>query len=175
MELFAPNQGVQPGRFGDHTRRRLVLLLRHQLKEHVQSLPAVGSTGEAERRMTKSLAVSAVHAVTILVGSYLELAQEPAQRNAGQQHPMTFFVTSVGMGKGADLGGLAGADAHCQALAAAVGAGNHTWHAYLSTQARGNQPAVNARDRIGQGPWYNSKGGRLAQGLPDLQGDHLEP
>ena len=68
---------------------------------------------------------------------------------------MTFFVTSVGIGKGGDLGGLAGADAHCQTLAAAVGAGGHTWHAYLSTQARPGQPAVNARDRIGTGPWFN--------------------
>ena len=68
---------------------------------------------------------------------------------------MTFFVTSVGISKGGNLGGLAGADAHCQALATAVGAGGHTWHAYLSTQARPGQPAVNARDRIGKGPWFN--------------------
>ena len=87
---------------------------------------------------------------------------------------MTFFVTSVGIGKGGDLGGLAGADAHCQALAAAVGAGGHTWHAYLSTQARPGQPAVNARDRIGTGPWYNAKSGRIAQSVADLHGDTLE-
>src|ERR1700720_49214 len=68
---------------------------------------------------------------------------------------MTFFVTSVGISKGGNLGGLAGADAHCQALATAVGAGGHTWHAYLSTQTRPRQPAVNARDRIGKGPWFN--------------------
>ncbi|MGE5337783.1 MAG: hypothetical protein ACM3PU_08135, partial [Gemmatimonadota bacterium] len=70
---------------------------------------------------------------------------------------MTFFVTSIGLGKGANLGGLEGADRHCQALASAVGAGNHTWHAYLSTQApKFTDPsAVNARDRIGTGPWYN--------------------
>ena len=68
---------------------------------------------------------------------------------------MSFFVTSVGNGDGANLGGLAGADAHCQALAAAVGAGDKTWHAYLSTQAANGQPAVNARDRIGSGPWYH--------------------
>src|SRR5258708_35431446 len=87
---------------------------------------------------------------------------------------MTFFVTSVGLAKGANLGGLAAADAHCLALATAVGAGNHTWHAYLSTQARGGQPAVNARDRIGQGPWYNAKGAAIAQNLADLHGDTLE-
>ena len=68
---------------------------------------------------------------------------------------MSFFVTSQSLGKGADLGGLAGADAHCQALAASVGAGGKTWHAYLSTQGPG---AVNARDRIGKGPWVNAKG-----------------
>src|SRR6266550_6627914 len=112
--------------------------------------------------------------MTIQLGTYLAVAQEPVPRNAGQQHPMTFFVTSVGMGKGADLGGLAGADAHCRALALAVGADNRTWHAYLSTQASGNQPTVNARDRIGQGPWYNSKGAAIAQSVADLHGDTLE-
>ncbi|MCY3729805.1 MAG: hypothetical protein OXF98_00555, partial [Rhodospirillaceae bacterium] len=70
---------------------------------------------------------------------------------------MTFFVTSEPIGDGGNLGGLQGADAHCQALAAAVGAGDKTWRAYLSTQARPGQPAVNARDRIGEGPWYHSK------------------
>ena len=70
---------------------------------------------------------------------------------------MTFFVTSEPIGDGGNLGGLEGADAHCQALAAAVGAGDKTWRAYLSTQARPGQPAVNARDRIGTGPWYHAK------------------
>ena len=72
-------------------------------------------------------------------------------------HPMTFFVTSEPIGNGGNLGGLAGADAHCQKLAAIVGRGNKTWRAYLSTQARPGQPAVNARDRIGNGPWYSAK------------------
>jgi hypothetical protein len=99
-----------------------------------------------------------------------------AQANQGKQPPppMSFFVTSVGMGKGADLGGLAGADQHCQRLAAAVGAGNRTWRAYLSTQAANGQPAVNARDRIGEGPWYNAKGMRIANNLAELHGDTLE-
>jgi hypothetical protein len=88
--------------------------------------------------------------------------------------PMTFFVTSEGSGKGGDLGGLKGADARCQMLAAAAGAGNRTWHAYLSTQAAESQPAVNARDRIGKGPWYNSKGARVAKDVGDLHGDTLE-
>src|SRR6202521_4465895 len=87
---------------------------------------------------------------------------------------MTFFVTSVGISKGGNLGGLAGADAHCLALATAVGAGNHTWHAYLSTQARPGQPAINARDRIGTGPWYNVKGEMIAPDLAHLHGDTME-
>jgi hypothetical protein len=80
-----------------------------------------------------------------------------AGASAQQQAPnMTFFVTSAGPGKGADLGGLAGADAHCQQLAASVGAGGKTWRAYLSTNAAAQGGAVNARDRIGKGPWQNS-------------------
>lgn len=82
-----------------------------------------------------------------------------------QQVSMSFFVTSHGPGKGADLGGLAGADAHCQTLAASVGAGGKTWHAYLSTQGPG---AVNARDRIGKGPWMNAKGVVVATNVEDL-------
>jgi hypothetical protein len=88
--------------------------------------------------------------------------------------PMTFFVTSEPIGDGGNLGGLAGADAHCQKLAAAVGAGNRTWHAYLSTQTRPGQPAVNARDRIGAGPWYNFEGVMIARDLAHLHGDTIE-
>src|SRR5215467_5365673 len=79
--------------------------------------------------------------------------------------PMTFFVTSVGGGNGANLGGLAGADAHCQKLAAAAGAGGRTWKAYLSASAGDGKPAVNARDRIGKGPWHNAKGTMVARDL----------
>ncbi len=82
---------------------------------------------------------------------------------------LSFFITSVGSGRGADLGGLAGADAHCRELAAAAGAGNRTWHAYLSTSASGGQPAINARDRIGTGPWYNAKGMQVATDVANLQ------
>jgi hypothetical protein len=85
---------------------------------------------------------------------------------------MTFFVTSIGVGKGADLGGLAGADQHCQQLAEAVGAGGHTWRAYLSTQAADGQPAINGRDRIGQGPWQNAKGVVIAPNLDALHSDN---
>jgi hypothetical protein len=85
-----------------------------------------------------------------------------------EQAPMTFFVTSVGLGNGANLGGLAGADAHCQQLAESVGAGGHTWRAYLSTQGPG---AVNARDRIGSGPWHNANGEKIADDVATLHGD----
>jgi hypothetical protein len=89
-----------------------------------------------------------------------------------QQANMSFFVTSVGSGKGADLGGLAGADRICQQLAQAVGAGSHTWHAYLSSQAADGQAAVNASDRIGKGPWQNSKGVVIAKSVEELHGDN---
>ena len=88
----------------------------------------------------------------------------PAQ---AQQANMTFFVTSVGEGKGADLGGLAGADSYCQKMAQSAGASAKTWHAYLSTQGAG---AVNARDRIGKGPWQNVKGVVIAKDVADLHG-----
>lgn len=87
-----------------------------------------------------------------------------------QTSEMTFFVTSAGSGKGADLGGLAGADAICQRLAQAAGAGSKTWRAYLSTQAVGGATAVNARDRIGAGPWRNAKGAVIATSVADLHG-----
>ena len=85
-----------------------------------------------------------------------------------QQADMTFFVTSAGKGKGADLGGLEGADAHCAALAAAAGAKKTNWRAYLSTTAPGGDPGVNARDRIGKGPWQNAKGVIVARTVDDL-------
>ena len=87
-----------------------------------------------------------------------------------QASDMTFFVTSTGSGKGADFGGLAGADKHCQALAAAAGAGSRTWHAYLSAAPAQGSPAVNARDRIGSGPWKNAKGVVIAQNVAELHG-----
>ncbi len=85
-----------------------------------------------------------------------------------QQEGMSFFVTSVGSGNGADLRGLEGADRHCAALAEAAGAGGRTWRAYLSAQAADGQAAVNARDRIGAGPWRNAKGEVVAQDLAEL-------
>src|SRR5262249_51804764 len=85
-----------------------------------------------------------------------------------QQNNMTFFVSSVGSGKGGDLGGLAGADAHCQQLATAAGSSGKTWRAYLSTNQAAQGGAVNARDRIGNGPWQNAKGAVIATSVPDL-------
>jgi hypothetical protein len=89
----------------------------------------------------------------------------PAQ---AQQSDMTFFITSANPGNAGDLGGLAGADAHCQKLAAAVGAGAKTWRAFLSQTATGGAQAVNARDRIGKGPWQNAKGVMIAKDVDDL-------
>ncbi len=94
----------------------------------------------------------------------------PSGSAPAQQADMSFFITSVGSGKGGDLGGLAGADAHCQQLAQAVGAGGKTWRAYLSTSTNAANPAatVNARDRIGRGPWKNAKGVVIATSVEDL-------
>lgn len=130
--------------------------------------------------------VSILAAVTALAASAFVAAQQPPAGQpappapAGQapaqqpKQPMSFFVTSAGPGDGANLGGLAGADAHCQKLAAAVNAGDRQWHAYLSAGATGNQPAVNARDRIGEGPWYNARGATVAKSVADLHGDTIE-
>jgi hypothetical protein len=94
-----------------------------------------------------------------------------AQQTPPQSPDMTFFITSTGPGKGADLGGLEGADRQCQTLAQAAGAGSKMWRAYLSTQAAGDGQAVNARDRVGRGPWQNFKGEVVAQNVDDLHGD----
>ena len=98
------------------------------------------------------------------------LALAPAGAALAQSPSISFFVTSAGSGKGADFGGLAGADRHCQTLAAAAGAGGKTWHAYLSTQAAGGTPAVNAKDRVGKGPWQNAKGVVIAKDVAELHG-----
>jgi len=112
---------------------------------------------------TMRFSILALAALTVAGASAVALAQ---------QANMTFFVTSAGSGQGADLGGLAGADRICQQLAQGVGAGSHTWHAYLSTQAVDGQPAVNARDRIGKGPWQNVKGVVVAKSIDELHGDN---
>lgn len=127
--------------------------------------------------------VAGVFGAAALVSAYVALAQRagevPPQVELGPPgappqeppYPMNFFITSVGIGDGGNLGGLAGADAHCQKLATAVGRGNITWHAYLSTQGPG---AINARDRIGKGPFYNAKGQRVGDSVEQIHGDTLE-
>lgn len=105
---------------------------------------------------------SAISVISVvLLGFGLALAQGP------QSAPMTFFIASNGSGEGADLGGIAGADALCQRLAAEVGAGDRAWRAYLSTQGPG---AVNARDRIGTGPWHNAQGTLIGNNVDELHG-----
>jgi hypothetical protein len=99
------------------------------------------------------------------------LALSGAQATA-QQGDMSFFITSTGAGQGANLGGLAGADAHCQMLAEAAGAGAKTWRAYLSTQETAEAPAINARDRIGSGPWQNAAGVVIATDVEALHGEN---
>jgi hypothetical protein len=123
----------------------------------------------------KTIIVAALALASLGVTSDVDAQQQPAQQAAPQlpQAPnMTFFVTSVGPGKGADLGGLEGADQYCQQLAQRHGAGGRTWRAYLSTQAADGKPAVNARDRIGNGPWQNFKGEIVAQTVDDLHSDN---
>ena len=112
-------------------------------------------------------------AVSLLMIAAAQAQQQPAQPPQLPQAPeMTFFVTGAGPGKGADLGGLEGADRHCQTLAQRHGAGAKTWHAYLSTQAADGKPAVDARDRIGKGPWKNFKGEAVATSVDDLHSDN---
>jgi len=106
-------------------------------------------------------------ALSVSLGSYIALAQQPQQ----PPPPMNFFITSAAKGDGANYGGLAGADAHCQMLAQAAGRGDVKWVAYLSTQGPG---AVNARDRIGNGPWYNARGGMIAANQAELHGDTID-
>ena len=123
----------------------------------------------------KTTVVAALALASLCVTSGVEAQQQPAQQAAPQlpQAPnMTFFVTGAGPGKGADLGGLEGADQYCQQLAQRHGAGGKTWRAYLSTQAVDGKPAVNAHDRIGKGPWQNFKGDIVAQSLDDLHSDN---
>jgi hypothetical protein len=110
--------------------------------------------------------LGSVASATILAAALAGCATSTPQSGAG------FFVTSEGNGKGADFGGLAGADKHCQALAAAAGLGDKSWRAYLSASAAGSTPAVNAKDRIGTGPWKNVKGVVIATNVDELHGNN---
>lgn len=115
--------------------------------------------------MKHSLSICLIATIAVLSLTWIAGSQE-------QKNPMTFFITSVGSGNGADLGGLAGADKHCQALAQAAGADDRTWRAYLSISPADGKPAVNARDRIGKGPWHNAKGVLVARTIDELHGDN---
>jgi hypothetical protein len=108
----------------------------------------------------------------LALGSSAVFAQGGGQQ--GPPPPMSFFITSAPKGDGANYGGIEGADAYCQQLATAAGRGNSTWHAYLSQQAKDGKPVINARDRIGAGPWYNQKGQMVAKDLATLHGDTLD-
>jgi len=115
----------------------------------------------------KGTLLAAASAMGIIAVSGYLLAQGP-RADAPSEEELGFFITSVGLGSGGDLGGLDGADAHCQALAEDVGAGHRSWRAYLSTQATGGATSVNARDRIGEGPWHNAEGTLIASDVDDL-------
>src|SRR5688500_13453139 len=123
--------------------------------------------------MKKILIFTVVLTISMLAS--FAIAQQQGGQQQQPQNAMSFFITSVGPGDGASLGGLAEADAYCARLANAPGTGNpnashagKTWRAYLSTQAQGGQPAVNARDRIGAGPWYNARNQQIARNLSHL-------
>ena len=121
-------------------------------------------------RKTLALSIALVLSAVLITPAVQGQGQPPAQTQKPTQ-PMSFFITSTPMGDGGNLGGLAGADAYCTKLATAAGAGNRTWRAYLSIAQAGATPAVNARDRIGTGPWYNAKGELIAANVQDLHGD----
>jgi len=132
-------------------------------------------------RTTLLVSATAVAIATTLGAPLLARAQASASApataaSAPRELPkdFSFFLTSQPIGQGGNLGGLAGADAHCQKLATAVGFGRRTWHAYLSTQAADGQAAVNARDRIGAGPWTNARGAVIARDVAHLHGDTID-
>ena len=135
---------------------------------------ALGENPKVETRigtlsaLKTTIGVGVIMSCAVVFGGCVEAW---AQQAAPQSPNMTFFVTGTGPGKGADLGGVEGADRYCQQLAQGAGAGGKTWHAYLSTQAADGKPAINARDRIGHGPWQNFKGDVVAQDVDDLHSD----
>lgn len=125
------------------------------------------------RTITRAALLASVGAFSLGLGGCAQDRSAAAQAQSDTSpSDMSFFVTSVGSGEGADLGGLEGADRHCQSLAQAAGAGARTWRAYLSTQAEGGEPAIDARSRIGSGPWRNAKGVVIAQDVDQLHGDN---
>jgi hypothetical protein len=123
---------------------------------------------------THALSLLCLAAMPFALQAQTAPAASAASGAAAPKPPYSFFITSTGAGNGGDLGGLSGADAHCQKLAAAANGGSKTWRAYLSTQAANGQPAVNARDRIGNGPWYNTRGAVVARDVAHLHSDTVE-
>jgi hypothetical protein len=125
--------------------------------------------------MTVAMAGCVVRLRILIAGvTIVLLLLAPAANQAQQPVPastMSFFISSVGRGFGADFGGVAGADAHCQQLAAAVGRGGRSWRAYLSAPASGGRSAIHARDRIGSGPWFNARGVQIAANVAELHSD----
>lgn len=138
------------------------------------TLRRTAQIGVAVAALIASLGTIAQTPAPVAPAAGAATAAVPGARSTDPAKPLGFFVTSQGVGDGANLGGLEGADAHCQKLAGTVGAGGRTWRAYLSTQAANGKPAVNARDRIGKGPWFNTRGGAVAQNVEHLHGDTLE-
>src|SRR5678815_1472492 len=123
-------------------------------------------------RIRQAIAVRGIRAVVVITAACVWTAGDrTSARQSGPVAEMTFFVTSVGRGFGGNLGGLAGADNHCQRLAQTVNRGTHTWRAYLSAPATSTSPAVNARDRIGKGPWVNAAGVRVAADVRELHSE----
>jgi hypothetical protein len=118
-----------------------------------------------------TLAIILAAASLVLAGCARMMPDSRTQASTGGANKMSFFVTSTGLGQGADLGGLAGADRHCSELAQAAGVPG-TWHAYLSNSPMAGENAVNARDRIGKGPWYNAKGELIARNVEELHGNN---
>src|SRR5258708_29722085 len=129
---------------------------------------------QAHRQFKREHKMCGIKSFVIASAAVVSLASSTshAQQPPPQSPNMTFFVTSNGPGKGADLGGLEGADRQCQSLGPGAGAGGTTWRPYPSTQAAGGGEAVNARDRIGRGPWQNFKGEVVAQNIDELHGDN---
>jgi hypothetical protein len=123
------------------------------------------------KQIGRYLSAVAMAATVFTVLAFAQAPPQGGQRQGGPPQPMSFFITSVPKGDGANYGGLAGADAYCQQMATAAGRGAAMWHAYLSTQGPG---AVNARDRIGNGPWYNARGQMIAATVAELHGDTIE-
>ena len=121
-------------------------------------------------RLVSNLALMCVMLTTLTACQTGDYDTPPAEV-AVELPAMSFFLTSMGPGDGANLGGLAGADQHCKALAETVGQGNRTWRAYLSAAAMGDEASIHARDRIGSGPWYNAKGIEVASSVDNLHSD----